>query len=73
VVVAVVECKVMDQPVLEVVLRLIVERMVTKVTLIQAILPVVPQVPILVEVVAVLAKANILVIQELVVPADRVQ
>jgi hypothetical protein len=47
--------------------------MVTKVTLIQAILPVVPQVPILVEVVVVLAKVNIKDIQELVVPVDQAQ
>ena len=69
--VVLVDRKVLAQPALEEVLRLTVEQMVTKVTLIQEILPVVPQVPILEVEVEVLAKVNINHIQELVVLADR--
>jgi hypothetical protein len=72
-VVAPVDRKVLAQPALEEVLRLTVEQMVTKVTLIQEILPVVPQVLILEVVAEVQAKVNINHIQELVVLADRVQ
>jgi hypothetical protein len=61
------------QPAPEEVLHLTAAQLVQEVLLVQAILPVVPQVPILVEVVEVQDKVNINHIQEMVVLADRAQ
>jgi hypothetical protein len=75
--VVVVVCKLptvlLVQPVLVEVPHSIAAQPVQEIILVQAILPVVPQVPILAEAEAVQAKVNINHIQELVVLAARVQ
>jgi hypothetical protein len=72
-VVALVDRKVLAQPAPEEVPRLTVEQMVTKVTLIQEIHLVVPQVPILAAAGVVPARVNIQVTPAPAVPVDRVQ
>jgi hypothetical protein len=70
-VVVVVVCRELVQPAPVEVLRLIAAQLVQEILLVQAILPVVPQVPILVEVVVVLAKVSTQVTPVLAVVVDR--